>query len=52
LISYLFSPARSKSLTEVDGKEGNFSVQGYIGKSGSNKKDYQFIYINGRLVNL
>jgi DNA mismatch repair protein MLH3 len=48
--TYLFSPARSKSLTEVDGKEGNFSVQGYIGKSGSNKKDYQFIYINGRLV--
>ncbi|XP_063428250.1 DNA mismatch repair protein Mlh3-like [Mytilus trossulus] len=48
--TYLFGPGKSKSLTEVSGKEVDFAVDGYIGKKGANKKDYQFIYINGRNV--
>ncbi|CAG2232868.1 MLH3 [Mytilus edulis] len=48
--TYLFGPGKSKSLTEVSGKEVDFAVEGYIGKKGVNKKDYQFIYINGRNV--
>ncbi|XP_076098832.1 DNA mismatch repair protein Mlh3-like [Mytilus galloprovincialis] len=48
--TYLFGPGKSKSLTEVYGKEADFAIEGYIGKKGANKKDYQFIYINGRNV--
>lgn len=48
--TYLFGPGKSKSLTEVYGNEADFAIEGYIGKKGANKKDYQFIYINGRNV--
>ncbi|VDI36522.1 DNA mismatch repair protein MLH3 [Mytilus galloprovincialis] len=48
--TYLFGPGKSKSLTDVCGKEADFSIEGYIGKKGANKKDCQFIYINGRNV--
>ena len=48
--SSLFGQVKAQTLVEIQGLKGKYTVDGYIGREGSTKKDVQFVYINGRLV--
>ncbi|XP_055957397.1 DNA mismatch repair protein Mlh3 isoform X2 [Patella vulgata] len=47
---YLFGGGLSKFLKPVALTKDCFRLEGYISKDGHNKKNLQFVYVNGRLV--
>ncbi|KAK6182873.1 hypothetical protein SNE40_010459 [Patella caerulea] len=47
---YLFGGGLSKFLKPVALTKDCFKLEGYISKDGHNKKNLQFVYVNGRLV--
>ncbi|KAL4238879.1 DNA mismatch repair protein [Mactra antiquata] len=48
--SQLFGATKGDSLVEVNGSNSTFQVHGYISREGHQRKNLQFVYVNGRLV--